>query len=38
MEEKMLAYSSLVRKPEVKRQRGGPDCRWEDNIKWDIRK
>ena len=27
----------LVRKPEGKRQLGRPKCRWEDNIKMDLR-
>jgi hypothetical protein len=31
------AYNSLVGKPEGKRQLGRPWCRWEDNIKMDLR-
>jgi hypothetical protein len=34
---KMNAYRILVGKPEGKRQLGKPGCRWEDNIKIDLR-
>jgi hypothetical protein len=37
MGEKMNAYRILVGKPEVKRPLGRPRCRWEDNIKMDLR-
>jgi hypothetical protein len=30
-------YKMLVRKCEGKRMLGGPRCRWEDNIRMDIR-
>jgi hypothetical protein len=34
------AYEILVGKPEGKKQLGRPGCRWEDNIKmqlkWDV--
>ena len=30
-------YKVLVGKPEEKRQLGRPRCRWEDNIKMDLR-
>jgi hypothetical protein len=30
-------YRVLVRKPEGKRALGRPRCRWEDNIKMDLR-
>jgi hypothetical protein len=31
-------YRVLVGKPEGKRPLGGPNCRWEDNIRMDLRK
>jgi hypothetical protein len=31
------AYRILVGKPEGKRPLGRPRCRWEDNIKMDLR-
>jgi hypothetical protein len=31
-------YKIVVRKPEGKRPLGRPRCRWEDNIRMDIRK
>jgi hypothetical protein len=31
------AYRVLVGKPEGKRPLGRPRCRWEDNIKTDLR-
>ena len=31
------AYRVLVRKPESKRPLGRPRCRWEDDIKMDLR-
>jgi hypothetical protein len=37
MGEKMKAYGILVGKPEGKRPLGRPACRWEDNIKMDLR-
>jgi hypothetical protein len=37
MGEKRNEYRILVRKPEGKRPLGRPICRWEDNIKMDIR-
>jgi hypothetical protein len=30
-------YRVLVRRPECKRPLGRPRCRWEDNIKMDLR-
>jgi hypothetical protein len=30
-------YRILVGRPEVKRPVGRPKCRWEDNIKMDLR-
>jgi hypothetical protein len=30
-------YRVLVRRPEGKRPLGRPRCRWEDNIKMDLR-
>jgi hypothetical protein len=30
-------YRVLVRRPEVKRPLGRPRCRWEDDIKMDLR-
>jgi hypothetical protein len=38
MEELRNAYNILVEKPEEKRSLGRPRCRWEDNIKMDLRK
>jgi hypothetical protein len=32
------AYNILVGKPEGKRPFGRPRCRWEDNVRMDIRK
>jgi hypothetical protein len=37
MEERRGVYRSLVGRPEGKRPLGRPRCRWEDNIKMDIR-
>ena len=37
MEQSRNAYRVLVRKPEGKRLSGRPRCRWEDNIKMDLR-
>jgi hypothetical protein len=37
MGEKRNAYRILVGKPEVKRPLGRPRCRWENNIKMDLR-
>jgi hypothetical protein len=34
---KRNAYRVLVGKPEGKRPLGRPRCRWEDNIKMDLR-
>jgi hypothetical protein len=34
---KRRAYRILVGKPEGKRPLGRPRCRWEDNIKMDLR-
>jgi hypothetical protein len=34
---KSNAHWVLVGKPEVKRPLGRPRCRWEDNIKMDVR-
>jgi hypothetical protein len=31
------AYNILVGKPEGRRPLGRPRCRWEDNIKMDLR-
>jgi len=30
-------YSILIGKPGEKRPRGKPGCRWEDNIRMDLR-
>jgi hypothetical protein len=35
--EKRNAYRILVGKPEGKRPLGRPRCRWEDNIRMDLR-
>jgi hypothetical protein len=35
--EKWNAYMILMRKSERKRPLGRPRCRWEDNIKIDLR-
>jgi hypothetical protein len=32
------AYEILVEIPEEKRQHGGLSCRWDDNIRMDLRK
>jgi hypothetical protein len=37
MREKWNAYRILVGKPEGRRPLGRPRCRWEDNIKMDLR-
>jgi hypothetical protein len=37
MEEGSCVYGVLVGRPEGKRPLGGPRCRWEDNIKVDLR-
>jgi hypothetical protein len=37
MGEKKGVYSVLVGRPEGKRPLGTPRCRWEDNIKMDLR-
>jgi hypothetical protein len=37
MGERRGAYRALVGKPEGRRPRGRPMCRWEDNIKMDLR-
>ena len=34
--ERRSVYRILVGKPEGKRPRGRPRCRWEDNIKMDL--
>jgi len=31
------AYNILVGKPEGKRPLGRPSCRWEDNVKMDLK-
>jgi hypothetical protein len=31
-----VTYSALVERPEGKRPRGRPRCRWEDNIKMEL--
>jgi hypothetical protein len=38
MGEMKNAYSILVGKPEGKRPHRRPRCRWEDNIRMDLRK
>jgi hypothetical protein len=37
MGEMRNGYKILVRKPEGKRSLGKPRCRWEDNIRMDLR-
>jgi hypothetical protein len=37
MGERRGVYRVLVGRPEVKRPLGKPRCRWEDNIKMDLR-
>jgi hypothetical protein len=37
MGERRGAYRALVGKPEGRRPLGRPRCRWEDNIKMDVR-
>ena len=37
MEQFRSAYRVLLGKPESKRPLGRPRCRWEDNIKMDLR-
>jgi hypothetical protein len=37
MEEGRGVYGVLVGRPEGKRPLGRPRCRWEDNIKLDLR-
>jgi hypothetical protein len=37
MGERRGAYRVLVRSPEGTRPLGRPRCRWEDNIKMDLR-
>jgi hypothetical protein len=37
MGERRGAYRALVGKPEGMRPHGRPRCRWEDNIKMDLR-
>jgi hypothetical protein len=37
MEEVRGAYNILVERPEGRRPLGRPRCRWEDNIKMDLR-
>jgi hypothetical protein len=38
MGSKRSEYRILVGKPEGKKPLGKPRCRWEDNIKMDLRK
>jgi hypothetical protein len=38
MQEVRNVYKILVGKPEGKRQLGSPKSRWEDNIKWILKK
>jgi hypothetical protein len=35
--EKRATYRFLVGKPELKRPFGRPRCRWEDNVKMDLK-
>jgi hypothetical protein len=37
MGEGRVVYRLLVGKPEGKRPQGRPRCRWEDNIKMDLK-
>ena len=37
MEQSRNAYRVLMGKPEGKRPLGRPRCRWEDNIKMDLK-
>jgi len=37
MGERRVVYRVLVGKPEGKRPLGRPRCRWEDNMKSDLR-
>ena len=37
MEQSINAYRVLVGKPERKKPLGRPRCKWEDNIKMDLR-
>ena len=37
MEQSRNANRILVRKPEEKRPSGKPRCRWEENVKMDLR-
>ena len=37
MEQSKNAFRVLLGKPEGKRPSGRPRCRWEDNIKMDLR-
>jgi hypothetical protein len=37
MGERRGAYRALVGKPEGRRPLGRPRCRWQDNIKMDLR-
>jgi hypothetical protein len=37
MGEMRNAYKPLVRKPEEKRPDGKPRCRWENNIRMDLK-
>jgi hypothetical protein len=37
-EETRIAYKIFVGKPERKRPHGRPMCRWEDNMKLNLRK
>jgi hypothetical protein len=37
MGEAINAYKTFIGKPEWKRSRGRPRCRWKDNIRMDIR-
>jgi hypothetical protein len=37
MEKRRDGYRALMRKPEEKRPFGRPWCRWNDNIKIDIK-
>ena len=34
---KINAYGAFVENPEGMRQLGGPGCRWEDNIRMDLK-